>query len=107
VIEPNGANPLVALQARLVAAERGLRQSRPAGIAALLQGHGLAEVTCEMAQAMPLRRVVLHYKLGVPSAGRSRAVVRLLDLAEAACGRVLPRSRWSYMVFSARKPGHG
>jgi SAM-dependent methyltransferase len=106
VIEPNGANPLVALQARLVPAERGLRHSRPAGVAALLGAHGLADLACDMAQALPLRRVVLHYKLGAPSLGRSRAVVRLLDVAEAACGRLLPRARWSYMVFSARKPGH-
>jgi SAM-dependent methyltransferase len=107
VIEPNGANPLVALQARLVAAERGLRQSRPAGVAALLAPHGLLDLECEMAQAVPLRRVVLHYKLGAPALGRSPTVVRLLDLAEEACRRLVPRTRWSYMVFSARKPGHG
>jgi hypothetical protein len=50
---------------------------------------------------------VLHYRFGAPALGRSRAVVRLLDVAEAASARLLPRSRWSYMVFSGRKPGHG
>jgi SAM-dependent methyltransferase len=107
VIEPNGANPLVALQARLIRAERGLRQSRPASVAELLRRHAGLDFTCTMAQALPLRRVVLHYQLGLPWLGRSRAVVRLLDLAEAACGRVLPRARWSYMVFEGRKPGQG
>ena len=107
VIEPNGANPLVALQARLVPAERGLRQSRPESVARLLRVHASFDFACEMAQALPLRRVVLHYKLGVPGLGRSRLVVRLLDVAEAACGSVLPRARWSYMVFSGRKPGQG
>ena len=107
VIEPNGANPLVALQARLVPAERGLRQSRPESVAALLRAHVPFDLACEMTQALPLRRLVLHYKLGAPALGRSRRVVRLLDAAEAACARVVPRARWSYMVFSGGKPGQG
>jgi SAM-dependent methyltransferase len=106
VIEPNGANPLVALQARMIAAERGLRQSRLSSVEAMLRPH-LQDLTAEMTQALPLRRVVLHYRFGAPALGRSRAVVRLLDVAEAASARLLPRSRWSYMVFSGRKPGHG
>jgi SAM-dependent methyltransferase len=105
VIEPNGANPLVALQARLVAAEQRLRQWRPASVAALLRAHTALAFACEMTQALPLRRAVLHSTLGLPSLGRSRAVVRLLDLAEAACARALPRRRWAIMVFSARKAG--
>jgi SAM-dependent methyltransferase len=107
VIEPNGANPLVALQARLVPAERGVRRSRPESVGRLLRAHAPFALTCEMAQALPLRRVVLHYKMGAPGLGRSRTVLRLLDAAEAACARVLPRARWSYMVFSGRKPGQG
>jgi SAM-dependent methyltransferase len=104
VIEPNGGNPLVALQARLIAAERGLRQSRPASVAAMLRPH-LRDLTAEMTQALPLRRVLLHYRFGAPALGRSRAIVRLLDAAEAASARLLPRSRWSYMVFAGWKPG--
>jgi SAM-dependent methyltransferase len=106
VIEPNGGNPLVALQARLIAAERGLRQSRPASIAAMLRPH-VRGLTVEMAQALPLRRVVLHYRFGAPALGRSRAIGRILDAAETASARLLPRSRWSYMVFAGSKPGQG
>jgi SAM-dependent methyltransferase len=107
VIEPNGANPLVALQSRLVAAERGLRQSRPAGIEALLRPHGLVDVRMHMAQALPLRRLVLHYRLGAPVLGRVRAVVRMLDVLEATANRVLSPRYWSYMVFVGRKSGQG
>lgn len=105
VIEPNGGNPLVALQARLIAAERGLVHSRAERLDAMLRPH-LRDFTAETTQALPLRRVLLHYRFGAPGLGRWRAVVRLLDAAEAAAARLVPRSRWSYLVFTGYKRGH-
>lgn len=107
VIEPNGGNPLVALQARFVAAERGLRASRPAHLRALVGRYAWRDPSLEMAQALPVRRVALHYKFGLPALGRARAAVRLLDAVEAAGARLLSRARWSYMVFVGTKPGQG
>jgi hypothetical protein len=72
----------------------------------MLRPH-LHELSAEMTQALPIRRLVLHYRFGAPALGRSRMLVRLLDAAEAASARLLPRSRWSYMVFAGWKPGHG
>jgi SAM-dependent methyltransferase len=107
VIEPNGANPLVALQARLVAAERGLRQSRRAALEALLAAQPVADVRIAMAQALPLRRLVLHYRFGLPGLGRVGAARRALAAAERASAGLLPRSRWSYFDVRCRRLGQG
>jgi SAM-dependent methyltransferase len=107
VVEPNGANPLVALHARVVAAERGLRDSRPATVRALLERPDLGEVRAIMAQAFPLRRLVLHYRFGVPSLGRSAVAVRGIAAIERAAAAVVPRARWSYLLFFCSKAGHG
>jgi SAM-dependent methyltransferase len=107
VIEPNGANPLVALQARLIAAERGLRQSTRSALDALLASQPLAGVRVEMAQALPLRRLVLHHRFGLPSLGRVRRVAGALGALERALARTVPRARWSYFVACGRKVGQG
>jgi hypothetical protein len=103
VLEPNGRNPLVALHARLVPPEAGLRSVTPDTVAALLRGLPLAEIRLDMAQPLPLRRLVLHYRYGWPALGRSRAGARLLDAMERFGGRLLPRTRWAYIVLRARR----
>lgn len=104
LIEPNGANPLVALQSRLVAAEAGLATSRRETLEALLRVLPLEEIRLEMRQALPLRRLVFHYRLGLPRLGRMALVARALGGLEALAGRYVPARRWSYMVFTARRP---
>jgi len=104
-VEPNGANPLVAVQGRLVQAERGLRTSRRAALEAYLAAQPLTDVRLEMQQALPLRRLVLHHRFGLPRLGRVSAVTRALDLLERAAAAALPAGRWSYFVFSARRAG--
>jgi SAM-dependent methyltransferase len=105
LVEPNGANPLVAVQGRLVQAERGLRTSRRAALEAYLAAQPLTDVRLEMQQALPLRRLVLHHRFGLPRLGRVSAVTRALDLLERAAAAALPAGRWSYFVFSARRAG--
>lgn len=103
VVEPNGRNPLIALQARLVAAEARLREFTPATVSALLAGLPLGEVRTEMAQGFPLRRLVLHHRFGVPALGRVRAATRLFEGTERLAAGLLPRDRWSYTVVRARR----
>jgi SAM-dependent methyltransferase len=103
VLEPNGRNPIVLLQTLLVAAERGARRSGPAPISALLSGLPLTAVDVRMLQPLPLRRLVLHYKLGLPSLGRHAAARRALVALERALGRLLPASRWTYVAATARR----
>jgi SAM-dependent methyltransferase len=103
VIEPNGRNPLVALQARLVAAERGLRTFSPGSVLAALEGLPLVEQVVEMAQGFPLRRLVLHYRFGWPALGRARPAARVLERLEQLGERLLSPPRWSYTVVRSRR----
>jgi SAM-dependent methyltransferase len=103
VIEPNGRNPLVALQARLVGAERGLRTFTQRSVLAALDGLPFVGHAVEMAQGLPLRRLVLHYRFGWPALGRAPAVTRILERLERLGERLLPPARWSYIVVRCRR----
>jgi len=103
VVEPNGANPLIALQGRMVAAEAALKTFRPSSIAAALADLPLERIDTTMAQGFPLRRLVLHHRFGLPALGRWRASAQLLAGLERAIERVVPRQRWSYTVVRARR----
>jgi SAM-dependent methyltransferase len=103
VLEPNGANPLIALHARLVPAERALRASSPDSLRAALAGLPLDDVRIAMAQAFPLRRLVLHYRFGLPRLGRSTLGRGMLVRLERAVERILPHRRWAYTVLRARR----
>jgi len=103
VLEPNGRNPLIALQARLVPAEAALRDFTPAHVLAILEGFPLARLTVEMAQGFPLRRLAFHYRFGAPRLGRSRAGAALFAGLERLGERLLPRARWSYTVVRAER----
>ena len=103
IVEPNGANPLVALQARVVPAERVLRGFRPVNVLAALDGQPFDPPTTYMAQGFPLRRLVLHPRFGVPRLGRVPLARAALAALEAACARLMPRSRWSYVVVRSRR----
>jgi SAM-dependent methyltransferase len=103
VFEPNGANPLIALQGRLVAAEAALRTFRPASVLDALAGLPLDAPEVTMAQGFPLRRLVLHHRFGVPALGRLRASAGALAALERAIESIVPRARWSYAVVRARR----
>lgn len=107
VIEPNGQNPLVAAQARLIPAEAGLRTSRREALEALLRTQPLGDVAVTMRQPLPLRRLVLHHRFGLPALGKAALAVRTLAGFEAAAGWLLPRGRWSYIELSARRGSDG
>lgn len=103
LIEPNGRNPLVNLQSRLVPAERDARTFNPQHVAALLAEQPLTEVAISTAHPLPLRRMVFHYKLGLPSLGRRPLVRRSLSGAERLSARLIPKSRWEHVVATARR----
>ena len=103
VIEPNGRNPIIAAMAMLIPAERGMLASRPARALEEARAVGLAGLRIEERQPMPLSRVLLHYRLGLPGLARfaaARAVLRALERA----AQWLPRSLWSYFVLSGERP---
>ena len=103
VLEPNGRNPFVAVQTRLVPAEAGARRFTPDTVPALLDGLPLESLEVTMSQGFPLRRLLLHYRFGVPAVGRTRAGAALLAGLERMGERLLARRRWSYTVVRARR----
>jgi SAM-dependent methyltransferase len=105
VMEPNGANPLIALQARLVPAEAGARRFRPGAVVDTLRGLPFAPPDVHMAQGFPLRRLVLHPRFGMPALGRLAPVARLLGALERAAEAATPRPRWSYVIVRATRLG--
>jgi SAM-dependent methyltransferase len=101
VIEPNGRNPFVALQARLVPSESRLRSFTPGSVRKTLEGLPLTDITTDMAQGFPLRRLVLHYRFGMPALGRIGPVGAALSVLERLGQRVVPRTRWAYAIIKA------
>ena len=105
VLEPNGRSPLIQLQTLLVPAERGARRSGAAHIRGLLESLPLENIELRMLQPLPLRRLVLHQKLGLPSLGRIRAIKATLAAIEGGLGRFVPRSRWTYVAVTGQRCG--
>jgi SAM-dependent methyltransferase len=105
VVEANGRNPIFLAQALLVPAERGLLHSTPARLRSELERLAGADVQVDMAQPLPVARLLLHPDHGRPSLAEARAVRRGLSLFDR-CARVLPQRTWGYIRARARKPAH-
>ncbi|HEX4384219.1 MAG TPA: class I SAM-dependent methyltransferase [Myxococcales bacterium] len=103
VIEPNGRNPLVFLQAALIREERGVLRSTARLLRAELSSAGFALDSLEARQPLPVSRAVFHYKYGSPRLAGARPVAWMVRAFERAAG-VLPRAAWAYLVAQARNP---
>ncbi len=104
VIEPNGKNPIMGIQPRLIQAEAAIRRNSPESLETLVT----QTVGCPKAllfrQPFPVFRAVLHYRFGFPRMGQWRWVGRIFDFVDFIGGRLLPRTRWAYLVFEIEKP---
>lgn len=103
LLEPNGRNPLIWLQTRVVPAEAGARDFSPERVLGFFAGLPFDAPRCAARQPLPLRRAVLHYERGLPGLGRSPIARRLVAAGERAVGCLLPRSRWTYIEITARR----
>jgi len=103
LLEPNGSNPLIWLQSRLVPAEAGARDFSPDRVRGFFEGLPFSRPQLALRQPLPLRRAVLHYQRGLPGLGRNRLSRRLLSASEGAVGALIPRSRWTYIEVNARR----
>ncbi len=102
LIEPNGRNPLVKLQARLVEAERQSRHFNTEYVGQMLEGFEAVEIAT--AHPLPLRRLLFHYRFGLPRLahiGPARAAVTALELF---LSRFIPQRYWEHVVASAQRP---
>jgi SAM-dependent methyltransferase len=103
LIEPNGHNPMVNLQSRLVPAERHARDYSIERVDQLMRAEPLGEIVVSTAHPLPLRRLVFHYKMGLPSLGRRPFARDTLAGLERLLARVIPPARWEHVVATARK----
>jgi ubiquinone/menaquinone biosynthesis C-methylase UbiE len=103
LLEPNGRNPLIWLQTRVVPAEAGARGFSPSVVQGFFEGLPFTSPQVTLRQPLPLRRALLHYQKGVPFLGRSRLARRLVAASEQVLGSLLPRSRWTYIQIQARR----
>jgi SAM-dependent methyltransferase len=103
LIEPNAGNPIVRFQTYLVPAERLGRRSGPSHIEGVLRGLPLTGVQMQALEPFPLRRMVLHYRFGLPSLGRMRPALAALASLENLTRRLLPPSRWAYVRVTASR----
>ena len=98
ILEPNGDNPLMRLLALLRPHERGLLRNSAASLSALIRGE-FADARTESRQPMPVYRVLLHYRLGLPGLGRSKASIELARGWDMAVASLLPRKWWAYILL--------
>jgi SAM-dependent methyltransferase len=105
LLEPNGRNPLVWLQTRIVPAEAGARGFSAERLSGLLSGLPFDDLRAEARQPLPLRRALLHYEKGIPALGRNALSRKLLAASESVLGALLPRSHWTYLLVTARRAG--
>jgi SAM-dependent methyltransferase len=103
LLEPNGRNPLVWVQTRMVPAEAGARGFTPERVRSFFEGLPFTDLVLEARQPFPLRRAVLHYQKGLPALGESRLARSLLTASEAALGALLPETRWTYIQITTRR----
>jgi SAM-dependent methyltransferase len=105
VIEPNGRNPMVFVQALVVAAERAALRSDARRIESELRELGLTDVAIERAQPFPLARVLLHPSFVLANA--ATALIPAISMVDALAQHLIPRPLWMYVVARARKPAGG
>ena len=101
VIEPNGRNPIMWLLGLAVPAERDLLENSPDRVVELVRRGAQDRARTELAQPLPIGRVLFHYRVGFPrlSAWLSGAVLA----GEALLSRLIPLDRWAYIVVTVSK----
>ncbi len=99
VIEPNGRNPILAAMALAIRAEKCVLASTLQRAESELRAADVVNLVSSRRQAMPISRVILHARMGVPSLGHNRLVTWLLRGFERAA-QLLPQRIWAYFVVN-------
>ena len=98
ILEPNGDNPLMRLLALMRPQERGILRNSMRSLG-LLVGGQFDQVRPESRQPLPVYRLLLHYRFGVPRLGHSRAFEALMRRWDGFVARLLPRKWWGYVLI--------
>ena len=100
IFEPNAANPLMWLLAKLRPHERGLLANSPRSLRDLVGAH-FSDVSVEMRQPMPIYRLLLHQQLGLATLGQYGIVDALAAFWDRTLALLTPRRWWAYIVVKA------
>lgn len=101
IVEPNGRNALMVLLAAIRPHERGLLRNSIASLRTLVAAH-FSSLKVEARQPMPIYRLLLHHKFGLPRLGEHRGVSSLMLGFERALRSVLPEWWWAYIVIKVK-----
>lgn len=101
ILEPNGRNLLMILLATIRPHERGLLRNSCDRLGTLVADH-FAGPRVEVRQPMPIYRLVLHQRFGLPRLGEHRVARSLMLGFERAIGAVLPRRWWGYILVKVK-----
>lgn len=101
ILEPNGRNPLMILLAAIRPHERGLLRNSTDRLGTLVAEH-FAGPKVEVRQPMPIYRLVLHQRFGLPRLGQQRVARSLMLGLERAIGTIWPRRWWAYILVKVK-----
>jgi ubiquinone/menaquinone biosynthesis C-methylase UbiE len=102
IVEPNGRNLLMILLAALRPHERGLLRNSMTSLRAVVADHFSSPSVLEARQPMPIYRLLLHHKFGLPRLGDRRSVASLMLGLERALRPILPRRWWAYILIKVK-----
>lgn len=104
LLESNGRNPIIWAHARLLPAESGERNVSPEYLCRLLRNaSGGQEPTVQMHEPLPLFRLLLHYRYGLPSLARQGWALSVFEALDRLAARFVPQSRWAYSSVLVRR----
>jgi SAM-dependent methyltransferase len=101
ILEPNRNNPLVALHALAIPAERGELRSTEGRLRGLLEAHFTVVATTSH-QALPLHRLVFHPELGCQRWAERWWLRAAVAALEFTAERLLPHRAWAYVHLRGR-----
>jgi ubiquinone/menaquinone biosynthesis C-methylase UbiE len=100
IVEPNGRNPLMRLLASVRAHERGLLCNSVPSLRTLISPH-FPTATYDLRQPLPVYRLLLHYRFGIPRLANYRAFALSMDAWDVLARRIVPESWWAYVLVKA------
>ena len=103
IIEPNYKNIIIFFQSLIRKEEKGLKNSRPEFIKKWLTDTGYRLIKISEAEPLPLDRLILHYRTGLPWLGQSFIIRFLFSFFNSMYKILIPKRLWAYIIFKAEK----
>ena len=86
-----------------IRAERGALRSSKAATETEMRLAGFEEIEGGPRQALPISRLLLHYRVGFPRLAKARSVRALLARTERLAEHLVPPSMWAYFLLRGKR----